>query len=968
MKTRSQKFISVNKRQLDAGRDYYNPDTSLMPVEEFEGARVKFLVCFPSPSDVKAVSTTKEALNDFILEIVNKGTTPEQRNVFIDFAYLPSLSDMQLYDKNNMPHAIGNITHLDASHFDMVGFSISVLAEVVTTPCIMKSFSRCDTPIPMTWSERKDTPVGKHPIIYAGGITAAHSDIMFGHLGDGRQAFIDYLYLGEAGGMTPMFLRLGDLLKDPCSNPETEQPAPTVQEFIDTLFDMPMVYQPQAYEVVFDDKNQIIQNTKINPKAQDFVVPYYPNHMTEGLGIGRSIINADGDGVGVAQVQVSEGCSAGGACSFCSEGNYTGGWVEKSRERCLAEAMEAKKYSAAYKFKPFSFNCNYLTDYKGVLFEWMKMYPKVSFINMRMEELGRDTDALRMMKAIGSNRISAPMEGISPRIQNQLLNKCLSEEALENFMVDLIHMKMTDIKVGGIFTGYEEDEDFQWIVDFAGRLKARARQEGGNLPFRLKFTPLVSYALTPCEFIERKSAKRSYYGERWLTDEWYEKFKEAEIFFKVNGFRHSTFLEQSVIDLGRSATQWMYENVVRAEIPVYSLRSIAKDEVIAELKKLVNKDTFFEVRDPDKYISVLHRIHIDLMGSYIPRARRLVAAYKAGNIFSGQEDVRCLKTFVGAKTKCYSSCVKDEPLKIYNDVRLIDGEPVGDFRLLNGCERCKTPQERVARLTRETIQTKNSMDIAGAPKQKRVQKLRFILVRDQDHDLLNPNNTAHTFMARFLQKSDELTLMYHSIEFHSNSWQSDPDLPYNYSGIQIVDTVFSDKKALSIIQELLPQVNAEMKSLQIQSVKEEFMEDKLNVKDYNVYRFETTLPHEAFAAASMTYKGEIKVKVNEILETKIDSELLAPVFISKGKVVGYFALPFKYNPMLYLQGLLKDKKVTLGRIKAEVVLTNMMAVRSASSICKCGKESGVVSMTSGKHMSFGISCLPKALLKREMNS
>ena len=70
---------------------------------------------------------------------------------------------------------------------------------------------------------------------------------------------------------------------------------------------------------------------------------------------------------------------------------------------------------------------------------------------MRLEELGRDTDALTMMKAIGSNRISAPMEGISPRIQNNLLNKCLTLESLENFMDDLIHLKMTDIKVGAIF-------------------------------------------------------------------------------------------------------------------------------------------------------------------------------------------------------------------------------------------------------------------------------------------------------------------------------------------------------------------------------------------------------------------------------------------------------------------------------------------------------------------------------------
>jgi hypothetical protein len=973
--TKSQKFIEANKRLLECGRDYYNPDTSLMPLAEFAGADIKLLIIFPSPSDVKAVSTTKEALNDFVQSVLNKGTTPESRNVFIDFAYVPSAVDMKVFDKNNMPHAIGNITHLDPSNFDMVGFSISVLAEVITAPCMIKTFNRCDCPIPLTWSERKDTILGTHPIIYAGGITAACSDIMFGELGDGRQAFVDYLYLGSAEGMQPMFdklqrqLEVVRRLKEETDVLDSSANGLTIQGYIDTLFEMPMIYQPQAYEVKFNDKNQIISNRKINPKAQDFVKPYYPLELEPLLSIGRSIINADGDGVGVAQTQVAEGCSAAGCCSFCMEGNYCGGWVEKTREQVLWEVREAKKYSAAYKYKPYSFNANYFTDYKGMLYEFMKLYPKVTFINMRMEELGRDVDALKMMKLIGSNRISAPMEGISPRIQNNLLNKCLSEESLVNFMDDMIHAKLTDIKVGGIFTGYEEDEDFQWICDFVDSYKKRAKAEGGNFPFRLKVTPLVSYNLTPCEYIERKSAKKSYNGDHWLTDEWYEKFKEHNVFFKVNGFRYSTFIEQSIIDLGRFATSWMYKNIVVPEIPVYSLRSFAKEEIVDELKKLINSDYFFEARDPEHYISISHRIHIDLMGSYIPRARRLVRAYKNGNIFDNTEDVRCLKTFEGAKTKCYSSCIVKDPLKIYNDVEMDeDGNLHGDYRLLNGCERCPDNEHKKQRIARPVPQTKDSNDIIAAPRLKRVQKLRFILERSRDYDLLNPNNTAHTFMAKLLQKSEKLVDIYHSIEGHSNYWQSDADLPYTYSGVQVVDAIFTTNEALDIVKGLIPEVNKELKSIQIQSVKEEFVDDKLKVDDYNIFRFETTLPMELFEVSAVSYKGEIKVKNQELVETRIDKDLMAPSFVSKGRVVGYFALPFRYNPLMYLQGLLKDKKIPINRLKAEVVLQNMMIVRSASSICKCGKESGVISMVTGKQMNLGLKCLPKALISRELKN
>lgn len=1780
--TRTQKFIESNKRLLDAGRDFFNPDTSLMSLSEFDKADLRVLVVFPSPSDVKAVSTTKEALNDYVISICNQPRTAEQNsvpfikgyehrinpesnhsrgplNVFIDFAYYPSASDLKLYDKSNVPYAIGNITHLDASHFDVVGFSISVLAEVVAAPSIISTFNRCDKSIPLSWTERKSLPVGSCPIMFAGGITAVCGDIMYGQIDSNRQAFLDFSYLGECGKLDIIFERLIAAKQSSISN----------QEFIDSLFDLHMVYQPQAYKVVMNDKNQIISNKKINPKAQDFVKPYYPLEFEDTLGIARSIINADGDGVGTSQSQVSEGamlkgtlirtsqgfkrveelapnfigdtllfngpfvdttsqagvishsfyhgvrklrlftlksgiqigltdehpveqwkigsettyfksasnlqvgdffllkkgslvcgqsemteseaeflgrmlgdgsynlyddsrgnrkpyhkmylscdweeveycedllsranlnftkdteqgrhcrfwimsedkmgrrmddywgfnqrygewenhtqgkkyipspvyqfnnlqmkaflkgfhdadgcsstknglskvtfdschehiindvqqfllfvgipstkhyykkhrvaddnlgfketdndhycltisseyfqefnnlgvlkkaycrstrskeklpfhqetirdiiykcdistsqrskafdavrrnsftkelakklnipypdllfdeivsieevegevydltvpaiekliangcsihnCSAAGSCSFCAEGNYTGGWVEKSRERILWEIRESKKYSAGYKYKPYSFNslsvnsfipigdgkfkrgfhlkkddhilnlkgksnfggihfgekeildirlnqgaglritpehrqtkltseglvdvlgetlkpgdwipqitgyykhlaksadiysdeylkgvwygdgyfaggssylavnknevkllahlrnfivsekedndgvircllnhqftvklkkfskeyksvsnetadyniqqwisfirgwfdadgcasggfikltakeervqmlrdvsvvlaslgirtrlskpitvriedktyvrrdlyvvglesrigfseligvteskfinvklvstkwsdkdkcipgefgrwvfsdlkkigkekghnaskffrgikgmtverflelfgdfdlesvnlikggvrfskveeivrcnkeevvdvletsdgrwiangylthnCNYLTDYKGFLYEARKIFPKVTFINMRMEELGRDTDALKMMKLIGSNRISAPMEGISPRIQNNLLNKCLSEESLNNFMDDMVHARLTDIKVGGIFTGYEEDEDFQWICDFVDRFKKRASDEGGNFPMRLKVTPLVHYQLTPCEYLERKSARKSMLGEHWLTDEWYAKFKEHNVFFKVNGFKYSTFLEQCIIDLGRFATQWMYDNIILAQIPVYSLRSFAKEEIVDNLKKMINTDHFFEVRDPEHYISLSHRIHIDLMGSYIPRARRLVRHYKKGNIFDNPEDIRCLKTFEGAKTKCYSSCIKDDPLKIYSDVEMDEeGNLHGDYRELVGCERCPSATYKKQRLNRSIIQTKNSDDIIAMPSIKAQAKVRFVISRNRDYDLLNPNNTAHTFVAKLLQKSERLVDLYHSIECHSNFWQADPDLVYSFSGLQVVDVLFQSSEAISIVESLVPEVNKELKSLKIVQCKQEFLDDKLKITDYNVFRFESTLPLELFNTSTLSYKGDIRVKKNELLENITDSELKPPVFITKGKVVGYFILPLRYNPTYYIQGFLKDKKLSINKIVETTTFENMMVVRGGSTTCKiCGKEKGVISMITGSQLPFGLNCLPKVLLKRELS-
>lgn len=1748
---RSEEFIKKFRKRLVSGSDFYNPDTSLMPIEKFESSKCKILLIFPSPHSVKTVSSTAASINDYFIE--------HCPDCFIDFAYMPEGQDIKHYDVYNVPYAIGNITHLDPSHFDVVGFSISVLSEIVTAPVMLKSFSRCDKPIPLWWSDRKDLPLSECPIVYAGGITAVCGDVMFGSVGD-KTAFLDFLYLGSVDKTDILVNRLieaketgkvtryqkdhdipGYEHKD-IDNFESTLPIKSNQDYIESLFDLNMIYHPQAYEVKFGKYRQVISNKKINEKAADFVTPYYPHVLAEDLGIGRAIIQGNGDnclikstrvltefgyqkienlnncklfngksyvnyeklirtkgnvielklnqgvsikatpehkqyiwngdavtevlvkdirvgdwvlqytndfnakvkvgsfpyfaglwygdgcraggsskwekdyyieqcvaaheieiaklventeykeiksnissvrnfglpknsklskfihdsfpdykdsietvlnwsledkvsfirgwfdadgssdkegsislavsgkrkrviedliimlnslgirchlmdnrvtksfnkefskceiklvgensykryfdmigftqpeksvikrtlGIGIkdncipasfgkqlktllyadgfkinswkkkhnvnfseflngkngcplnkvlsltteynnnlldllkqgysftrvedirdlgvcevydiknveghgfiaetyvthncgtTQTQVAEGCSSGGACSFCSEGNYCGGWVEKSRERVLWECREAKKYSAGYKYKPYSFNANYFTDYKGTLAEFIKIYPKVTFINMRMEELGRDVDAIKMMKLIGSNRISAPIEGLSPRIQNNLLNKCLSEESLNNFMDDMVHMKMTDIKVGGIFTGYEEDEDFQWICDFVDKFKTRAEREGGNFPFRLKCcatrdavtpingmglvrqdfiskgqsiigyedaevietkpmglsdiyqittnfgnsirvtpnhpvltkwtaksvkeehytqakdlkegdniylrmgtecygspkmwklnsipldsnlaavfgwymgdgyanvhdnfktfgccfnesegeirsyiehtlkgiglsprehnqpgkkitafrvhnaeftrelvkefghtaygkkvsdlilqspkdvqatflgywfaadgtvvnyphlnynsriklysvnrealqdaqtmlfnmgiisilsghktkcggkdfytyqleikstsvskfsktilipgvkaskivvantrgshclksngvvkchvkkveqlpeeetfglevsnhsyltnailshnTPLVHYPLTPCEYLERKSAKKSFLGEHWLTDEWYAKFKEHQVFFKVNGFRYSTFLEQSFVDLGRALTPLIYKHFILNLSPIYSLRSVATDEFVYDLKKFVNPyhgkenlteeqiadqkdylDHYFGDRDPEHYISPAHRIHIELMGSYIPRARRLVRAKKSGNIFSNPMDIRCLKTYTGAKVKCYNNCIVKDPLKIYNDVELDENNNlVGESRDLIGCERCQSKEQRLWRLSRDTPQTKNSDDIAALPRIPQVQKLRFVLKRVEEYDVLNPNNTAHTFMTKFLQLSDNLLDSFHSIVNHNLFWQADPQAQYVVSGTQIVDTLWS-KNVYSEVKKLIPEVNKLLKSVQIISVTEELKEEKIKVDDLNVFYFESSIAAAAWESARHSYDGSIRIfggmGVAEVIK---DSSLMQPVFVTKGKVKGCFAIPAKYNPVEYLTGFLSSsKKTTSNSLVEDTDISCIMVMRETKAVCKrCGKEKALISITTGASMPFGKECLCKAILTK----
>ena len=248
-----------------------------------------------------------------------------------------------------------------------------------------------------------------------------------------------------------------------------------------------------------------------------------------------------------------------------------------------------------------------------------------------------------------------------------------------------------------------------------------------------------------------------------------------------------------------------------------------------------------------------------------------------------------------------------------------------------------------------------------------VQKIRFVLKREEEYDCLNPNNTAHTFMTKFLQMSDNLLDSYHSIICHNMFWQCSSGFKFFTGGYQIVDTMWSTN-VIKEVNQLIPKVNELLKSVKVVSAEEILRDEKIAITDLNFYTFESSLPRELFDASCHTYKGQIKVEAQVqgfALTEAIDSSLEAPVFASKGgKTIGCFWIPAKYNPVMYLAGFLSQAKKTSE--DGVVTTTNFsckMTMRENKMACKnCGKENALISITTGKVRPFGKSCLCKAIL------
>lgn len=1153
---------------MKSSAEFFNKDSVLMSREDYDNAKLRVLVVFPSPASTKSVSMTAAVLNDYVIS-----SCP---GVFIDFAYVPEQDDLKYYDKANMPYAIGNVTHLDASHFDIVGFSISILFESISVAWIMNSFTRCDKPIPLTWSERKDKKLSEVPVFYAGGITCSVADILFGELGDGRQAFLDYLHLGE--------FHCSKLLFDHYL--VSREKGRTVQEMIDSFWKEvdfnDWLYQPQAYQVEFNDKNQIVKNVKINPNAPDMCKPYYPDEMPKEMGAARGIVMGNGVNAGLGQILAANGCSRSGFCNFsvagntmlgtvyglvpienlvdkgcqklqsagvvtckdilrqkdervyrvtlesgvyldcssghkwiraidhkkgnkektyttrqlanivnkggefvvlrkignhfgvewhsdlkvinlweesmlsqdekcyqytvsspyheccemindlvvrlnfygfdtgvlryqdktiiewwpmpncatydrvvavealaevvpmydvfdtddhtvcyngvithqCHEGAYTGGWVENTPERLVELAKLCRKHTASTTLKAYSFNSNYLSDYKRNIFDWLGVYPRVTFNNMRLEELGLDKDALKMMKLAGYQRMTAPLEGISERIRNNLLNKNLSEKALDSYLEYGMMMGAVDCKVGIVLTGYEEEQDWQSFYDFNMKWRKKCHDMGGNIPFRYKCTLAVHYPHTPIEYIERRAAKHAFYGTYIMPNEWNEKYYAEHIRIKLNGFKHSTFIEQAIVDLGRYATPWMYNYIIRPGYPFYNTKTIVTHEEAWEaFRALVNPEYFFNERKMDEYISICHRIHIAMHANVVFQAKKIL---KDGA--DATPTIRCLKTYEGCPVDCKAHVYEKSPLITYGDAWLDEsGKLTGRvWEEVKGCQRCKTPADRKKVLARELPMSKNADDILMYKAPSLELRLRFRIQRKKEYEVLSPRNTAFVFFTKFLRKSDDLCKMFWELDaYHNMFWQSEEDKTYVVSGQQIVDVTFTDRKAKELVENLIQEVNAEAKSFRVVSVREVPLTDKIKVDDYNVFYFESTLSAEFWQFVAMNYDGEVKVEgAQGAMETIKDVRLTAPSFTLRDKVKGYFTVPCKYSPWHYLQGLMAVRRISLSKLLATTSIQCITTVRESNGTCMCGKEKAVSDIGTNMQQKVGRDCLAAFLTSK----
>lgn len=832
--------------------------------QNWDDFKVHFLICFPSTYQDKSFSQTLSVIYNNL-----KG------KVYFDYAYLPTQNDVKYYDLHNQPYFIGTQSLKDPSQFEFVGFSISVLYEAVSALSCISTFSRVG--ISPFVKDRSGLPY-----LFFGGITSPYCFF--------ASPMIDFWYLGSCERMVDMFSMYEGQSK---------------VDYINSILSLGNIYHPASYKVVWKE-GFIVENTKVNPVAPDFVSPYYPKVIHDQMH--HPILRTDGQGVNVSSIQVSEGCSGGGSCSFCAESHYTSHFVELSQSKVKDLLWSAKSFSASDTFKPFSFNTNYLTDYKQRLLDFLTVFPRVNVSNMRMQELGLDPDSIDISLSVGSPRLQAPIEGYSPRLINSFLNKNLSTSSIHTFFDTVIKNKVMDVKIGLIHTGYEQSQDYQYLFDLVSNYKSQAASIGSNLPIRANVTQLVHYPLTPLEFVERKSALQSMNAVKVPEGEWFKRYESIGFRFNLVTERYQTFVEQCLLDLPVFAL--LYKHFIQPSVLIRSIRDLLTTSFVHDLKQSFDFSKVFNNRDIDNYISPCHRVYISSFGSYVRRARNLCNVL---NDFSGDGDIRCLGTLPSQRVKCYSHDLIHKPFKLYSDCRIVDGCIQGTlFKLLLGCEGCSSKQE-IKQTTQHSIQSNSSSqitfnDFLTLSRPQKTHKYRFTLIRTQES--LNPDYISHLVLSRFLQSSDILLHSFHSIEGSSNQWMHTPALHTHQTGVQLVDVYFSD----GVIDELMKvsqYLSHALHSVTISSIREVPLYDTLTSQLLNLYTFQSLIPYESFSQSFYKYDQTISLPQDPLhayLWSDVhDDSLTKPVFTQRGSLtIGAFSLSGKYNPLYYLRSYLKS--------------------------------------------------------------
>ncbi len=383
--------------------------------------------------------------------------------VYADLSYLPLKQDAEVFKRDGIPWLLGTQSKFGPEKFDFIGFSNSVVLELINLPSFLKNSS-----IPLSKRERLQRE--NLPLIVLGGANAIHSSVFWG-----EDPIIDGVFIGQSEKA------IADLLKI-CRDGKAS--GLSKEEILSHLETVDGFFQPERHGVV---KAAIARNL-----GEEEPLVSGPVIHTE-------------DSAGNASLQISEGCPC--FCTFCAESWQRKPYRERSLEEVLDIAKRVKAGMGLSQINLYSFNFNQHSDIYRLLWELAVLFGKVGLKSQRFDILAHDPHLLDILHVLDKTTITCGLEGISPRLR-RFLHKNLEDKDLISAIGGVFRSRARELKVSLIAVGLEEEEDFIEFKNLLKNIAAKREAEHSNTRVIFSNTPLVRFPWTPLEFMNACQPER----------------------------------------------------------------------------------------------------------------------------------------------------------------------------------------------------------------------------------------------------------------------------------------------------------------------------------------------------------------------------------------------------------------------------------------------------------------------------
>jgi radical SAM superfamily enzyme YgiQ (UPF0313 family) len=421
-------------------------EINTLPQEESSRRPFRALFCRLSTYADTAASFT----HSFLYEIA--ASIPE---VFPDLAYLPPAQDARIFFRDEVPWLIGTQTKYGPDKFQLIGFSNSIIQELVNLPQFLRNSG-----IPLSRGERLKKP--EIPLIILGGASAAFTSALLG-----QDSWVDGIFVGD--------------------NPQD------VKALLECC---------RAGYAAGKNKPEILREMSlVNGFFLSDALPSAgsarPRVREEVLLPEKGVVSYCEEEIGTGYLPLSRGCRS--MCSFCAES-----WLRKPFQQypvsiLIRSALRMKTEMGLEKIDLFGFNVSDHLGFYGILSGLSEIFRSVSIKSQRFDVLGREPLLIEYESAAGKSVYSCGLEGISSRLRH-FLNKDLDEKHLRSGFELILGSKARQLKIFLLATGLEEEEDFKEFGIFLAGLKQQMKRFSSCTRVVLSLTPLVRFPWTPLEF------------------------------------------------------------------------------------------------------------------------------------------------------------------------------------------------------------------------------------------------------------------------------------------------------------------------------------------------------------------------------------------------------------------------------------------------------------------------------------